>query len=69
MEIQIQMPTKNAVNNFTKWFEKEGFRSFIDSKYNKLKATNTDDYITCLSTVEDLTDYFNKFKGKYIELE
>ena len=70
METQIEMPNKKAVENFTKWFNEEGFDLFTKSKFNKLNSKNTDSYITCLATCENLTQGFsNEFAGKFIELQ
>lgn len=70
MEIQIEVPNVQAAKNFAKWFEKEGFKLFMKSKFNKLDPKNTDAQITCLSSCEDLTTHSsNECVGKFIQLE
>jgi hypothetical protein len=68
MKIEIEMPNKKAVENFTKWFNKEGFDLFTKSKFNKLEVYNTDSFITCLATLENLS-MGGEFAGKFIELQ
>jgi len=70
MEIQIEVPNKQAAQNFANWFRKVGFDSFTNSKYNKLDPKNTDALITCLATDEKMTTYSsNEFAGWFIELQ
>ena len=70
MEIQIELPTKNAAKNFEKWFREEGFDLFTKSKFNKLKKSDQDSYVTCLSTDEHLqTIYSNDYAGHFFELQ
>lgn len=61
-QVQIDFTTKKAVENFSNWFNKEGFDLFTKSKYNKLTKT-TDDFVTCLATDEKM-DW-----GHYYELQ
>lgn len=68
MIIEIEMPNKKAVENFAKWFNEKGFDLFSNSKYNKLDKKNTDSFITCLATCENLTQD-GEFAGKFIELQ
>ena len=62
-EIQIRFSNEQALSNFVKWFNKQGFDLFTQSKFNKLIPDNTDSYVTCLSTDEKM-DW-----GHYYELE
>ena len=70
MEVQIELPNKDAVKNFSKWFRKEGFNLFTNSKYNKLESSNTDSFITCLATDEKLTmSNDGEYGGQFFELQ
>ncbi len=69
MEIQIGMPDKEAVQNFVKWFKKEGFDLFTKSRFNKLDGKNSDSYITCLATDEKLSTGRNEYAGHFFELQ
>ena len=61
-QIQIDLQSKKAADNFYKWFCEKGFYLFTESKYNKLTKV-TDDFVTCLATDEKLDN------GYYIELQ
>ena len=66
MQIEIEVPNKKAAKNFAAWFRKEGFDLFTKSKFNKLNRNNTDAYITCFATDEELTQYGGEYAGQFI---
>ena len=57
--VQVEFENKNQMKKFVKWFNKEGFETFIKSKINNTGK----DMITCLAADEKME------WGYYLEMQ